>query len=127
MNIEHKKQGGRKQAGASKISNILWLAILGFGVYLGIQYVPHFLEIKTLDSVLDSLVNGQMSNPAASAQEVTSRITSQLNINQKDNLRSAFKVREDGRNITVTAIYDWELNLLYEKKPMHFERSVNLE
>jgi len=116
-----------KQQGASKISNLLLLAILGFGIYLGIQYVPHYLEIKTLDAVLDSLVNGQMSNPAASAQEVTSRISSQLNINQKDNLRSAFKVREDGRSITVTAIYDWELNLLYEKKPMLYERSINLE
>lgn len=127
MNNQHNEQSGKKQSGASKISNILLLAILGFGVYLGIQYVPHYLEVKTLDSVLDSLVNGQMSNPAASAQEVTSRINSQLNINQKDNLRSAFKVREDGRSITVTAIHDWELNLLYEKKPMRYERSISLE
>lgn len=117
----------RVQKGASKISNILLLAILGFGIYLGIQYVPHYLDVKTLDSVLDSLVNGQVTNPAASAQEVTSRISSQLNINQKDNLRGAFKVREDGRSITVTAIYDWELNLLYEKKPMRYERSISLE
>lgn len=127
MSNKHMKHAGRKQGGASKVSNILLLAILGFGVYLGIQYVPRYLEIQTLDSVLDSLLNGQMSNPAASAQEVTSRIGSQLNINQNDDLRGAFKVREDGRSITVTAIYDWELNLLYEMKPMRYERSISLE
>ena len=115
------------QKGASAISNVILLAVLGIGVYLGIQYFPHFIEIRVLESVLDSLESGQQTNPTSNAQEVTSWISTLLNINHNDDLRSAFTVRENGSSIVVTAVYDWELNVLYGMKPMHFERTVTLQ
>jgi len=117
----------KRQDGASKISNLVFLAILAFGIYLAIQYVPHFFAIQTIGSVMDSLREGQVSKPAGTAAEVTSRINNQLNIDQKDDLRSAFTVREDGRGISVTAVHDWELNLLFQKKPMRYETTLVLK
>ena len=122
MNTRH-----YRQTGASAISNVILLAILGVSVYLGIQYAPHFIEIRVLESVMDSLESGQQTNPTASGQEVTSWINTLLNINHNDDLRSAFKVQENGSSITVTAVYDWELDVLYTTKPMRYERTITLE
>ena len=120
-------RSSKRHTGVYKVSNLVLLAILAFGVYLGIQYVPHFIDIKTIESVMNSLRDGQRTNPAGTAQEVTSRINNQLSINQEDKLRSAFQVQENGRSITVTVAYDWELNLIYQKKPMRYEQTLVLE
>ena len=39
-----------QQKGASAIFTIILLAVLGYAVYIGIQYVPQAVESKSIDS-----------------------------------------------------------------------------
>ena len=63
-----------KQKGASAISTIIMLAVLGFAVYVGIQYVPQMIESKSIDSVLRSMEETQNSDRVSTVVDsVTSR------------------------------------------------------
>ena len=41
-----------KQAGSSIIGVIIGLAIIGFGTYVGIQYIPQYVESSAVESIL---------------------------------------------------------------------------
>ena len=47
-----------QQKGASAIVTLIILALLAYGVYVGIQYVPQAIESKSVDSVLNSSAGG---------------------------------------------------------------------
>jgi hypothetical protein len=117
----------RAQQGISAIGLVIILAIIGAGVYIGLQYIPQYIEAGTVDSILANLEKAQEETPFSSAADVSKMINKQLNLNQMDDLRDSFKVTQDGEVYIVKVSYERELNLIYERKPMPYERTLTLE
>lgn len=121
---------GRKlvqQRGASAFGTVVILAIIAYGAFLGVQYIPQFIEAQTVDSILASLRSSQQVNPAASVAEVQSRLNSQLDINGLNDLKNSFRVSHFGERFVVDVSYERELNLLFDQKVIHYERSFPLD
>jgi len=116
----------RTQRGASAIVVIIILAILGAGAYIGLQYVPQYIEAGTVDSILGSIEKAHKATPVGSVKAVQDMIDKQLNMNQLDDLRDSFKVTQDGDVYIVKVSFERELNLIYEKKPMKYEKTLTL-
>jgi hypothetical protein len=116
----------RQQKGASAISTIITLAVLAFGVFIAIQYVPQAIESKAIDSILENLESSQAADPVSSTQDASAKVVKMLQINEMNDMTDAFTVeRRDGR-IVVTFSYDRELNLGYKIQPIHYENTVSL-
>ena len=116
-----------KQKGASAIVFIILLAIFGFAVYVGIQYVPQRIESGTVDSILDSIVENHKTTPVQNVSEILSTIARLLNVNQMDDMKENFKVYKYRGNYTIKVSYERELNLGYETKIIQYEKSRTLE
>jgi len=116
----------RKQRGASAIGIIITLAIIGVGAYIGFQYLPLYIEAGTVDSILTSIENNDREKPVTSAQQIRGMIEKQLNMNQMEDLADSFKVTQDGEIYLVTVNYERELNLIYEKKLIKYDKSLTL-
>jgi len=114
------------QRGASTIGIIIILAIIGVGAYIGLQYIPQFIECGTVDTILSNIEKANEEKPVKSINEVRNMINRQLDINQMDDLRDSFEVTQIDDTYIVTVNYERELDLIYEKKPMIYEKSVTL-
>ena len=117
----------KTQQGISAIGLIIILAIIGAGAYIGLQYIPQYIEAGTVDSILANLEKAQEETPFSSAADVSKMINKQLTLNAMDDLRDSFKVTEDGQAYIVRVNYERELNLLYEKKPMPYKKTITLQ
>jgi len=121
MNMQTRQHGG------SGFGMIITLLIIGYGVFIGIQYVPQYLEAATVKTILDNIVeknkNGELSNTA----DVRSAIDNQLYINEMTNLGDSFTVTQNRGHFVIKVQYERELNLLYEKKQIPYETMVTLE
>ena len=115
------------QIGGSSIFNAILLLALAYGIFFGIQYIPQKIESTTVDSILESLSSSQQSEPATDVQSVEAAINRLLNVNQMDELRSNFHVRQSGYDFIVEVSYDRTINLIYEEKTVHYERAITLE
>ncbi|MGB5474732.1 MAG: DUF4845 domain-containing protein [Gammaproteobacteria bacterium] len=116
----------KTQQGASGIVTIIILAIIGACVYIGLQYIPQYMEAGTVDSILDNIENAHKVTPVSSTRVLEDMIDKQLNMNQLDDLRDSFKVTQDGETFIVEVSFERELNLVYEKKPMKYEKTLIL-
>lgn len=116
-----------RQKGGSGIGLIIFLAILGYAVFVGIQYVPQHIESNTVRSMLNDLVEKDKTEPMETIGAVRSAIDNQLFVNQMADLKDSFKVTQYRGDFIVTASYERELNLGYETKVMKYEKSVTLE
>ena len=116
-----------KQKGASAIVFIIVLAIFGFAVYVGIQYVPQRIESGTVDSILDSIVENHKTTPVQNVSEILSTINRLLNVNQMDDMKENFKVSKYRGTYTIKVSYARELNLGYETKTIQYEKTRTLE
>jgi len=116
-----------KQKGASAIVFIIVLAIFGFAVYVGIQYIPQRIESGTVDSILDSIVENHKTTPVQNVSEILSTITRLLNVNQMDDMKENFKVSKYRGTYNIKVSYERELNLGYETKIIQYEKSRTLE
>jgi hypothetical protein len=116
----------RTQRGASAIVLIIILAIIGAGAYIGLQYIPQYIEAGTVDSILDSIERAHEEKPVSSVQGIRSMIDKQLDMNQMDDMRDSFKVTQDEEIFIIKVNYERELNLIYEKQPMKYEKSLTL-
>ena len=116
-----------QQKGASAIFTIILLAVLGYAVYVGIQYVPQAVESKSIDSILNSVNTDHKSNPANTESEVSSRVIKLLQVNEMNDMTDSFSVKRRSGVTTVTFKYDRELNLIFQKYPMHYEKSLALD
>jgi hypothetical protein len=116
----------KRQIGASTISTIITLAILGYGVYVGIQYVPQFIEAKSIDSVLNSIERNHKTEPVTSVQTARDHVIKLLQINEMNEMTDNFKIENRSGTIRIKFSYDRELNLLYKVKPMHYEKLLDL-
>ena len=114
------------QRGASAITLIIILAIIGAGTYLGLQYIPQYIEASTVDALLSSIEQAHEEKPVSSASNIRNMIDKQLDINQMGDLRDSFKVTQDDEIYIVNVSYERELNLIYEKKLMKYEKSITL-
>jgi hypothetical protein len=103
------------------------LALLAFGVFLGIQYVPQLIESKSLDSMLASIESQNSSQKYESSQQVEQAIKSILNLNQMDDMIQHIKVRQSMQRISVEVNYERELDLLYETKILNYSKTLDLE
>ena len=114
------------QRGASAITLIIILAIIGAGTYLGLQYIPQYIEASTVDALLSSIEQTHEEKPVSSASNIRNMIDKQLDINQMGDLRDSFKVTQDDEIYIVNVSYERELNLIYAKKLMKYEKSITL-
>ena len=116
-----------QQKGASAIAVLLFLLLLGYAVYIGIQYVPQAIEARAIDSILTNLKSENKMDRITDEQEVKSKVTRLLQINEMNDMTKSFKVRRVSGGLTVTFSYDRELNLGFKKHPMHYEKILVLK
>ena len=116
-----------KQQGASAIVILITLAVIGIGIFLGLQYIPQRIEAGTMDKLLSTIESEHAESPFRSKHDIESRIANQLNINEMNEMMGNFKVTEDGQRFVIKVNYDRELNLIYEKKIMPYEKTIVLE
>ena len=117
----------KNQQGASTVVVIIILALIGVGVYIGLQYIPQFIETGTVDTILENLETKHGESPFTSVHTIQQAINRQLNINQMEDLRDNFKVMERGDSYVVKVDYERELNLIYEKRTIQTSKSMTLK
>ena len=115
-----------RQKGASTIGTIITIVLLGYGAYIGIQYVPQAIESKSIDSILDNVKRSQQTDPVTSKQDAQAKVIKMLQVNEMSNMTKSFTVERLDNRITIRFSYDRELNLGYKIQPIHYEKSVNL-
>ena len=117
----------RTQRGASAITLIIILAIIGAGTYIGLQYIPQYIECGTVDSILGNIEKAHEKTPVTSVKNIRSMIDKQLNMNSMDDMQDSFTVTQIDETYIVKVSYERELNLIYKKKPMKHEKSLTLK
>jgi hypothetical protein len=115
------------QRGGSAIGLIITLLVLGYGVFVGIQYVPQYIESNTVDTILDSLADQHRKEPFSDTRAINAAIDNQLYINQLGDMKSNFSIRPSRGSYIVTVSYERELNLVYAEKQVLHEKSVTLD
>lgn len=115
-----------QQRGASAIFTLIILVILGYAVYIGIQYVPQMIESKSIDSMLSVVDDAHKKDSIESVEEARTRVISLLQINEMNDMTDSFDVRQRDGKIMITFSYDRELNLVYKTQPMHYEKILSL-
>ena len=116
-----------RQQGNSAIGLIIFLAVIGYGIFVGIQYVPQYIESNTVRTILNALVEKNNEEPFGTMGALENAIDNQLYVNQMSDLKDSFKVTQYRGDYVVTVRYERELNLGYETKMLKYERSVTLE
>jgi len=115
-----------KQKGASAIVTLILLVVLGYAVYIGIQYVPQMIEAKSIDSVLRNVQDAHKTESIESVEEARTRVINLLQINEMNDMTDNFDVKQRAGKITITFNYDRELNLIYKTEQMHYEKTLTL-
>ena len=115
-----------QQKGASAIATIIFLAVLGYAVYIGIQYVPQAIESKSIDAILINVETDHQSNPVTSEDDARSRVIKLLQISEMNDMTENISVKNMSGETTITFSYDRELNLIFKKHSMHYEKSLIL-
>jgi len=121
------KKFPNQQTGASLIATIITLAVLGYGIYVGTQYVPQMVESKSIGSILTSIETDHRIDPITSGHAAKEKVVKLLQINEMNDMVRNLKVRDRSGTITITFSYERELNLGYEKKKIHYEVSRTLK
>jgi len=121
------KQTRNNQHGASTLGTVILLGVLGYGVFVGLQYIPQKIEDMSVDSVLDSVETIWQQNPSGSVHDVEASIDRLLNTNDREHLRSKFKVYQSGNGIEVAFSREWQLNLIYTEQAMKHEKTLTLK
>ncbi len=116
----------RNQHGASALGTVMMLAVLGYGVFLGIQWVPQKIQNMSLDSILESLESKQKQFPMRSIREVESTLDALLGTNNLTALKDNFKVMQSHNSIAIEVSREWKFNLIYAEKAMRYEKSLLL-
>ncbi len=116
-----------QQKGASAIVTIIFLAVLGYAVYIGIQYVPQAIESKSVDSILNTVETDQRTNPVTNEYDAKAKVIKLLQINEMNDMTANVSAKKIGGKTTITISYDRELNLIFKKHPMQYEKSLVLK
>jgi hypothetical protein len=116
-----------KQKGASAIFTIIVLALLAYGVYLGIQYAPQAIESRAIDSIFATVDKDHKMDPMQSADEARSKVAKMLQVNEMNDMAKNVKVKQIAGTITIKIKYERELNLGFKTKPMPYEKTLVLK
>ncbi len=116
-----------KQKGASAIATIIFLALLAYGVYLGIQYVPQAVESRAIDSIFATVYKDHRIDPIQSVDEAKSKVARMLQVNEMNDMAKNVKVRQIAGTITIKVKYERELDLGFKTKPMLYEKTLVLK
>ncbi len=116
-----------KQKGASASATIIFLALLAYGVYLGIQYVPQVIESRAIDSIFTTVNKDHGMNPIQSVDEAKSKIAKMLQVNEMNDMAKNVKVRQIAGTITIKVKYERVLDLGFKTKPMLYEKTLVLK
>jgi hypothetical protein len=117
----------QQQRGGSGIGLIIMLAIVAYGVYVGLQYVPQYIESATVGTVLENVAATHKEAPFRNAGEVRDAVDKQLYINERNDLLESFTVVPNRGGFLVTVQYERELDLLFTKKPVPYEKTLTLQ
>ncbi len=115
------------QRGGSAFVNIVILLAMGYGLYVGYQYAPIFIESRTIDNVLNNLHLAGKSAPFASRYQVEMRLDNELSTNDLTHMRNMFQVVLLGDGYEVQVEYERPLDLLYEEKMLKFNKILVLQ
>jgi len=116
-----------QQKGASAIAAIIVLLILAYGVYVGIQYAPQFMESKTIDSILKKIDDDNRNDPIDNTQAAESTLVNLLQFNDLEFNSDNYTVEQRDNRITIEFTYDRKLDLIYKVLPMHYEKKLVLD
>jgi len=115
------------QRGGSAVGLVLTLALIGYGVFVAIQYVPQHIEWITVSDVLDKVAESNRQHKLTGAEGVWSAIDRQLYINERGDLKEVFTVAPaPNGGFLVNARYERPLNLLFTEKPIAHDKTVEL-
>jgi hypothetical protein len=117
----------RQQQGASIIVALIILAIIGIGVFFGLQYIPQSMESGKVDKILSNVEKDHGDSRFKNTREIESRISNQLNIDEMNDMMSNIKVTEEGEGFVIKVYYERELNLIYETKIKPYEKVLILK
>ena len=116
-----------RQQGGSGIGLIIFLAIAAYGVFIAIQYVPQYIESASVKTILDNISDQNNRERMTDEMAVQSAIDRQLYINERSNLKDSFTVTRELGHFVITVRYKRELDLLFEKKRITYEKTVTLK
>ena len=114
------------QTGGSKIFTLIVLAGLTYGVFIGIQYVPQWIESRTIQSILDDMQRTQGADPVDSEASAKVKLVRMLQMNEMNEMTENFTVSASRDSIGITFDYERDLNLIYKTKTIHYRQSVRL-
>lgn len=117
----------RQKQGGGAITGLMILAILAYMIYVGIQYVPLYIESSSVDSILRSVADSDRKERLASESDVRAALDKQLYINEMRDFKGTFGVVPIPNGFRVTARYERELNLLFTRMQIPFEKSTTLQ
>jgi hypothetical protein len=115
------------QRGLSVIGLIITLFIIGYAAFVGIQYAPQLIEAQTIESIFDTLQREHDAEAFKSTGEVKNAWSDLLNINQMNDLNDLIDIDQYRGKFTIKVKYDRDLDLLYQKKILHYEKTMTLE
>lgn len=114
-----------RQRGGSTIGLLIILAVIGVGVFIGMQYIPQYMEKGQVDSILDSIEDANAST-TLTPKSVQVMIGKHLQINGMQDLADAFVVKKKDGKILVKVNFERQLDLIYEKRAMPYSRELVL-
>jgi len=115
-----------RQLGGSTIVNLILLAALGYGIFVGIQYAPQWVESHAIESILYDIKNTRHSDPVRTESAVRDKVVRMLQINDLGDMTDSFEIRGSDGNFEITFSYDRELNLGFEVRTIHYKHSISL-
>jgi len=115
-----------RQKGGSAISTIITLVIVGYALYVGIQYVPQLIESQSINSMLDRVRDTQRTDPVKSVADAKAKVIRMLQINEMNDMSDSFSVTKADNGFTVTFKYNRELDLIYKTQAMHYNKSMHV-
>lgn len=116
----------KREHGASSFTVIMVLALVGAGIYLGLQYIPQLIESGTVDAILSDVKKAHALKPVREVRELNEMIGRSLDVNQLEELRKHFTVTESEDEFIVDVAYARELNLLVTRYPINYKKSLVL-
>ena len=116
----------QRQRGASTLGTIIGLALLAYGAWVCIQYVPIWVESRSVDATLSTVVGEHRVNPMNSTRAVEDALAKALNINEMNDKRNLFSVQQLSEGIVIRAEYDRDLDLLFTTRELQYRKSVTL-
>jgi len=114
------------QTGGSKIFTLIILAGLIYGVFVGIQYVPQWVESRAIQSILDDMQRTQGADPVDSEASARDKLVRMLQMNELNEMAESFTVSASSDSIGITFDYERDLNLIYKTRTIHYQQSVRL-